>query len=268
MSRKAIYWILTIRHHDFVPYQPEGVQYIKGQLELGESGFLHWQIFVAFVKQVRLGNVKRCFGESVHAEPTNSQRAESYVWKQDTAVDGTRFELGRRKVQRSDPKDWDDIKEKAIRGLLNEVPSDIYVRYYHALKRISVDNARPDCRTVRCRVFVGPTGCGKSHTAWHEAGLGAYPKDPLTKFWDGYQGHENVVIDEFRGIVGISHVLRWLDKFPMLVEIKGSSTVLKANNFWITSNLHPKLWYPELDNVTVDALLRRLEIIEMNTPFV
>jgi len=41
---QARYWLLTIPQHDFVPFQHPSVTYIKGQLELSESGFLHWQV--------------------------------------------------------------------------------------------------------------------------------------------------------------------------------------------------------------------------------
>ena len=54
------------------------------------------------------------------------------------------------------------------------------------------------------------------------------PKDPRTKFWDGYRNQENVVIDEFRGAIDIAHILRWFDRYPVIVEVKGSSVVLSA----------------------------------------
>jgi hypothetical protein len=38
---------------------------------------------------------------------------------------------------------------------------------------------------------------------------------------------------------------------------------LLAARFWITSNIHPRQWYPDLDEATMDALLRRLTIINM-----
>lgn len=115
-------------------------------------------------------------------------------------------------------------------------------------------------------VFWGPTGTGKSRRAWEEAGLDAYPKDPRTKFWDGYDRQEHVVIDEFRGAIDVSHLLRWFDRYPVLVEVKGSSRVLVANRIWITSNLRPSHWFPELDEITLRALLRRLEVIECPFP--
>jgi len=112
-------------------------------------------------------------------------------------------------------------------------------------------------------VYWGKTGVGKSRRSWDEATLSAYPKDPNTKFWDGYQGQDNVVIDEFRGTIDIGHVLRWFDRYPVIVEIKGSSVPLKATKIWITSNLHPSCWYPTLDADTQAALMRRLEITEL-----
>lgn len=117
-------------------------------------------------------------------------------------------------------------------------------------------------RTIH--VFWGRTNSGKSERAWGEAGLAAYPKDPRTKFWDGYQSQKHVVIDEFRGSIDISHLLRWFDRYPVIVEIKGSSTCLVATTIWVTSNLDPRLWYPDLDQETLAALLRRIKITHFN----
>jgi len=39
-----------------------------------------------------------------------------------------------------------------------------------------------------------------------------------------------------------------------------------ATNYWITSNIPPRMWYPELDDATYQALERRMEIIEVTEP--
>jgi len=62
-------------------------------LELADGGFLHWQLVAAWPKTVRLAAVRKLFGH-FHAELTKSDKALDYVWKDDTAVAGTRFELG------------------------------------------------------------------------------------------------------------------------------------------------------------------------------
>ncbi len=240
---------------------PNPACFIKGQLETGNTtGYLHWQLIVYFEKQQRLAALKKIFGEGIHAEPTRSEAVEQYVFKDETRVDGTQFELGKRAINRNNPKDWEAILSSAKQGRLDDIPPDVYIRCYNSLKRIAVDNLKP-CEIEReIKVYCGRTGTGKSRRAWEEAGISAYPKDPRTKFWDGYGGQTNVVMDEYRGAIDISHLLRWLDRYPVIVEVKGGATVLQAKYIWITSNLHPKDWYPDLDPETLQALLRRINI--------
>lgn len=257
--RQGIFWLGTIPYHGFTPYPVPGSKWIKGQLELGEGGFLHWQILVAFAKKKSLAAVRDCFGP-YHFELSRSSAANEYVWKDDTAVEGTRFELGTRPIDRSCATDWESIWNSAQSGDLLAIEASIRVRSYRTLRAIEADFAKPLGMERTCSVFWGPTGTGKSRRAWEEAGMDAYPKDPRTKFWCGYDGQENVIIDEFRGNIDISHLLRWLDRYPVIVEIKGASRVLRAKKIWITSNVDPRLWYPELDHLTLEALLRRLNI--------
>lgn len=257
--RQGIFWLLTIPHYSFTPYLPKCCRWIKGQLELGSGGFLHWQILVAFCKKTSLRGCRDCFGPH-HGELTRSVAATEYVWKDDTSVAGTRFELGVKPIDRSNNVDWERVWELAKLGDFDQVPASVRVQSYRTLRTIASDYASPVAIERECFVYWGPTGTGKSRRAWSEAGLDAFPKDPRTKFWCGYRGHEHVVIDEFRGDIAIGHLLRWLDRYPVNVEIKGSSTVLKANSFWITSNLSPEQWYPDVDAETFAALRRRLKV--------
>lgn len=262
---QARFWLLTIPHADFLPFLPDSVVHLAGQLERGDStGYLHWQLIATFGRAVRLAHVRRIFGNSVHAEPSRSDAARKYVWKDETSVPQTRFELGTLPTRRNVSHDWAAIWESATAGRLDDIPHDIRVRNYSALRRIGADFASPTAtiRTIHC--FWGATGTGKSRRAWDEAGVDAYPKDPRSKFWDGYRGQTHVVIDEFRGGIDIAHVLRWFDRYPVIVEIKGCATVLKAETIWVTSNLHPKDWYPDLDEETTNALLRRMNVVHFD----
>lgn len=269
-------WMLTIPHHGFIPYLPPGCLYITGQLERGtqgqdiagvpdvEAGYLHWQVVVGFARSVHLSKIVDTFGP-YHAEPVrNRDAALTYVHKPQTAIKGTQFDLGEVPLRRNVKHDYDQILNCAKSGDLDSIPSDILVRHYSSICRIRQDNLKPQPMERETKVFWGPTGTGKSRTAWLEAGWDAYPKDPRTKFWDGYHGQENVIIDEFRGAIDIAHMLRWLDRYPVVVEVKGTSTIFCARRLWITSNLHPRDWYPNLDEATQAAFLRRLEIIHFD----
>jgi len=259
--RQGIYWMLTIPHYDFLPYLPPGVNWIRGQLERGSTGgFLHWQILVATAQKISLRGIKQLFGDTCHAELSRSKSSQDYVWKEETRVEGTQFELGSLPFNRNSSQDWESIWDCAQKGDILSIPPDIRIRHYRTLRAISADFARPDAMERTCSVFIGPTGTGKSRRAWDEAGMDSYCKDPNTKFWCGYSGQEHVVIDEFRGRIDVSHLLRWLDRYPVNVEIKGASVPLCCRSFWITTNLDVEEWYPELDRATLNALKRRLKV--------
>jgi len=208
-----------------------------------------------------LNQVKSFFPITGHYELTYSQKAEEYVWKDDTSL-GERFEMGKKPFKRNSETDWDEIKKSAQSSELDSIPSDIYIRYYNNLRRISADHLRPIAIDRKCTVLWGSTGTGKSHRAWTEF-PNAYSKDPRTKWWVGYRGEAHIIIDEFRGGIDIAHLLRWIDKYPVQVETKGGASALQATHFILTSNLHPFDWYPDVDKETLAALERRLNIIKV-----
>ena len=266
-TAKASWWLATAPWHLFVPWLPPGITYIKGQLETGEGGFRHWQ-FVINTKQCRLSKLKTIFGDGIHFEPSKSAAANEYVHKEETSVAGTRFELGQLPFKRNSATDWQRIRELAMEGNLQhiDIPGDVFVKYYHSLRSIAKDSAKPVPRGPQeVNVYWGKAGSGKTRKVFDEVGEVYYIKTPTTKWFDGYRGEETIIIDEFRGVIDVSHILKWLDRYPCAVEVKGSQVHLKSRKWYITSNLRPEEWYPLIDNETKEALLRRLtNIIEFN----
>lgn len=273
MAPQARYWLLTIPFdkHPIQPSTKDDLVYIKGQQERGATGYHHWQLLAVFSKKLRTSAVKRYFCREAHCEPSRSEAANEYVWKEDTRVEGTQFEIGSLPLHRNNKNDWDKIYEDAKSGDIDNIPKDIVVRHYNSLKRIRVDNMQPCWRhDIKVTVYWGGTGIGKSRRAFHEAGdLGdVYIKDPNSKWWDGYRGQSSVIIDEFVGNIGISHLLRWFDRYPCNVETKGYSQPLLATTFYVTSNLSPRDWYPDAAMAHHDALSRRILEFHMMEPWV
>lgn len=262
--RQGTWWLLTVPFHEFTPWLPPDAKYISGQLEDSETGYLHWQFVVCWRVKKSLVATKNILGTFAHCELLLSDAGRKYCHKVETRVAGTTFELGKLPFQHGVATDWDEVRANAISGAFTDIPSDVFVRCYNSIKRIRADNLQPVAILRTVHVYWGRTGSGKTRRAWDEAGLLAYPKDPRSKFWDGYNGQPNVIFDEFRGGIDIGHILRWTDRYPVNVEIKGSSCSLTAPNIWFTSNLHPRDWYPELDAMTIDALLRRLVITQFH----
>jgi len=158
--------------------------------------------------------------------------------------------------------DWDKQFELAKNGSLDEMDSGIKLRCWNSINKITAHYSRPSFRNdIQVIVHYGVSGSGKSHTVFSKLeadGVPYYIKDSMTKWFDGYQGEEIGVIDEFRGVVTIERVLTWFDKYPCTVEIKGSTVPLKIKTWYVMSNLSPDEWYPDLDEATKGALKRRL----------
>lgn len=268
-AQKARYWLLTIPLNS--GYEPElknNLIYLKGQKEIGAGGYEHWQLLAVFDKQVTMMQAKLHFCVTAHLEASRSAAANEYVWKDDTSVAGSRFELGALPFKRNSKTDWDKVLTDAKAGRLDDIPADVLVRNYTSLKRIRIDNAVPPFRhdvVVKC--YWGGSGLGKTRRAWFEASDDVYVKDPCTKWWDGYKGQKNVIIDEFTGVINIAHILKWLDRYPCFAEVKGFSTPLLATNFWITSNIDPRDWYADINAEQRNGLIRRMNITHFLGPW-
>jgi len=142
--RQGRYWILTLscRSNDWTPCLPEGLCYVRGQQEIGEGGFVHYQVMVAYPKKVGLPRIRADFG-TCHAELTKSDAARAYVWKEESRVPDTQFEIGRKATKRNSAKDWDAILESAKSGNFEVIPSDIMLRCFSNINRIAAHFAQP-----------------------------------------------------------------------------------------------------------------------------
>ena len=59
--------------------------------------------------------------------------------KDDTRLEGP-FEFGIKPVQRNNKTDWEEVKQNAIKGDLDKIPAEIYIKHYRTLKQIEKDH--------------------------------------------------------------------------------------------------------------------------------
>lgn len=276
MAPQGRYWLLTIndsddgnswQRPDSLEGQYSDVQWLRGQKEVGSNtGRPHWQLFVSFRIRKRLGAIKQLFGDRCHAELTRSEAAESYVFKDDTAIVGTRFELGEKAVNRNSSADWSKITDLARTGQISRILDefgDIAVRHYNALKHISRDYMVPpkDMNNV-CGIWIyGPPGVGKSHFARECYGNDIYLK-MCNKWWDGYRGQKTVLIDDLdKGSKVLGHHIKlWADKYTFLAESKGHTFPIRPDRIVVTSNYKiEEIWTD--DESMCEAIRRRFYYI-------
>ena len=87
--------------------------------------------------------------------------------------------------------------------------------------------------------YYGVPGSGKSHKARMEH-PGAYIKRK-NKWWDGYEGEEVVIIEEWSpdDKLSLQNLKEWADKWPFGAERKGGYMIIRPKKIIVTSNYHP-----------------------------
>ena len=108
-------------------------------------------------------------------------------------------------------------------------------------------------------VYFGGPGTGKTRKAVEENPDAFILRETNTGFWwDGYDGEECVIVEEFTGNVALGQVLGWTDGYQCTVAYKGGSRNLMAKKIIFTSNVDPKNWYYNCTEERRGALKRRI----------
>lgn len=265
-------WCFTLNNYDKEVDVPNIAKWparytIYGR-EKGENGTPHLQGFTVLEKKTRLAGVKKLHNKA-HWEAAKGswEQAANYCKK-----DGDYTEIGEAPMTKkkkatvcgeAEKGRWEDAWENAKKGNFDDVPADIKFRYYRTMKEVAKDHmVKPDDENDVTGVWIyGPPGCGKSRKAREEY-PGAYDK-MQNKWWDGYQGEEYVILDDFDSKELGHHLKIWADRYSFLAETKGGAINIRPKKFIITSNYAPDDF--GWDNEMVEAIKRRFKIIHMNT---
>jgi hypothetical protein len=252
-------WVFTLNN----PTEEENplnwpVKYIVYQLEEGTNGTQHFQGYVHLENAKGLTGVK-CINDRAHWEIRQGthEQAVAYCTKEDTRVDGP-WEQGD-PPQQGRRSDLDEVKDMLDSGASELEVADSHfgswVRYHRAFRAYRLLKVVERTEKTICTVTFGPTGTGKSMEL-AQAYPGAFWK-PNSRWWDGYEGQEHVVIDEFYGWLPYDFLLRLCDRYPLYLETKGGTVAFVSKYIHFTSNQAPEFWYKH----NFAPLERRLEYI-------
>lgn len=144
--------------------------------------------------------------------------------------------------------------------VLAEVPS-VVVKYHKGLVFASGLLAKRRSPEVcpEIKIYWGDSGTGKTKKAVEEypdAYILTKPNGNGVIWFDGYEGQETIILDEFYGWVQYDLLLRLLDRYPLKLQIKGGMVECSATRFVFTSNKRWEDWYPNIDDKS--ALQRRI----------
>lgn len=204
--------------------------------EVGEEGTPHLQFHVTFKRAYRFAGLKKLHNQ-VSWRIQDCPQDNNYSRKRDGEliidVDNTKKKGARTDLQQTKEIVQSTNSMRAVcEGQFNYQcmrTAELYLKY--------CEQPRP----------IGPI---KIYWLWGESGAGKsrYPYDhheevfkPINyKWWEGYDGHKVVLIDEFRKDFCTFHDLLapLTDIYPFRVETKGGSRQVQFDTLYFTSCFH------------------------------
>lgn len=266
MVQQAKNWCFTLNNWTQTEYESihaanEIYEYLIIGKEIGENGTPHLQGHVVYKRKLSLRAVKAHLGNRVHAEVSRSPSDSIEYCRKE----GNYIEYGTQPIGRGRRNDlqsvYNDIKNGVSMAIIQERYFGTWCRYYRAIEKYYLENQPKRNWKTQVIVYWGETGTGKSravHDFANEQRIDLYSHTG-TDWFDGYRGQELVLFDDFGGHeFKLTYLLKLLDRYPMLVPIKGGFVNWVPKKIFITSNKPVQEWYTGATSEHRAALKRRI----------
>jgi len=251
------------------------VRYAIWQLEQCPTTLrVHVQGYIEFKNKVGKAGVQGALGDpTAHVEKRRGTQEEAcaYCSKDKTKLAGP-WEFGVKSKGQGDRCDLMEVANaiksgSSIYDIVEKFPVQ-YIHYNRGIEKMMAirEERNMDDREVEVCVLWGATGTGKTRIVMknnredmYVRGLASYGQT----WWDGYRGQGSILFDEFYGQVKLSDMLRYLDRYPLQIPIRGSYAYARWTKVYITSNTPPWEWYMNAGapNEVIQAFRRRIKWI-------
>lgn len=233
------------------------------------TGYRHYQAFAYWEGKITGSRVRALFGDT-HAEPAGKPAiaCAAYCSKDRTHLSGP-YWLGdyesvpgmmptEAQTERKDR--FRDAQQHIAEGWRYEdfINNAEWMRWglnhKNAIQDLIAAHAYATCGThmrdtISVDYIYGPSETGKSFSTYETYGFrDIFVPDPSnTSFpFEGYQGQPVILLEEFRSSFKFDYMLKVLDRYPLLLNIKGSHTYACWTKVVITSNITLDEQYPNL----------------------
>lgn len=239
---------------------------IYGLEQCSKTGKWHWQGYVEFSRQISRRQLKEVLGSS-HFEPRagTAEQAAMYCTKEGSYCEhgeisrpGTRTDL--KSIAQS------IVDGTSVFNVASESPS-LFVQYGRGLTLLESTVRRGQQRAfrdVKCQIWWGKTGTGKTRTFFSQYGIDdsyRFLYRPGRDFWDGYTGQKHILFDEFESQILLSNMLMYTDVYPLQLDVKFGHTYAQWDSVTIISNSNPQTFYHNCSAERRDAFARRISSV-------
>ncbi len=248
------------------------IVYAVWQYEEGEQTHTkHCQGYVILKRHQDLNWMKRFISKRLSARIANGDTESNIVYctKEKTRLDGP-WTIGEVPLNEQGKRnDLVAVQQEIDEGVpMGQIATDhfsSFVKYHRGFKQYQTITA--PCRTTKSQVIVliGPTGIGKSWWArhyskgcWDGSGFPAWDN----KWFDGYNGTDDIIFNDFIGQVEFNMMLQIMDEGPWTLQDKGGHLQCNPKRIILTSNFIMEQWY-DYANIrgNFEALRRRVDYL-------
>ena len=224
--------------------EKKGIRYfIVGKERCPTTDRLHFQGYIAFTNGKTFKQTKRWFELDriyIDRAVAGDNKNQAYCEKEGNLLleVGTPLKQGKRTdIERA----VDIIKSTNSVGQVLESVNN-YQAVRHAELYLKYKEKKRPVEPIEVIWIYGTSGRGKTKKVYDDN------EDVFTplsyKWWEGYDGHAVVLIDDYRKDFCKYHeLLKLLDIYPLRVETKGGSRQVQFNKIYITSCYSPyEMW--------------------------
>lgn len=236
------------------------VRYVIYGKEVAETGTPHLQGYLELNTKQRLSWLKKNLHPTAYfAKRIGTQEQAINYCKED----GDWIERGEKLGICGARTDLDRVRMVAQEEDMRTVCAQFNQQQIRVAEKFLTYNETPrDWKPLVIWIW-GPTGTGKSKLARELVNMDdCYTKNDGTKWWDGYDAHEDVIIDDFRDSWwSLTEMLSLLDRYEKRVEYKGGWRQFKPLRIIITSAKDPESCYYGVGEC-IKQLLRRIDEVK------
>lgn len=258
MSQFRNFCLTSFKPEKLNEYLKLDVQYIILGVEVcPETKKKHLQGYCELRGKKTMSSIKSMFEDNgLHIERRKGTQVQAIEY---CKKDKEWVESGIKKHQ-GIRSDLDGIREMAIHeGMRAVVEVGSYQQIKVAEKYLEYNEEPRDWKPEVIWIF-GASNTGKSRKARELCENGdTYCKNTGNKWWNGYDGQENVIIDDFRDSWWeLTYMLGLLDRYEFRVETKGGMRQFRGKKIIITSIFPPSRCYWKAQEPGIQ-LLRRID---------
>jgi len=253
------------------------IKYFICQLEkCPKTNKLHWQGYIELKNRKGLKGFKDILTDNTaHIEKAQASAEDNinYCSKSDSKIEGP-FSWGNpKKTGQGARSDLSDLKQSLDNNLkISEIANkhfNEFILYHKGIEKYLLLKRPKRNWDMDVIIILGPSGCGKSSYVYKTYDMNdIYElREPNngSLWWDGYDGQETVLIDEFYGWINYSFMLKLLDRYPLMIDTKGGAVQFTSKRIIIISNCKKiEDFYPSISNQPHRwaAFLRRAKTIK------